>query len=82
MSANPWCLYKTKGDVWKRVASFASLAEAAERIRNLERISVDGLFLEVFIEPDASDDAVCSLFQYSGSDVAYAIRREYGHGLN
>lgn len=68
--------------MWKRVAAFASLAEAAERIRNLERISADGIFLEVNIGPDTTDDAACSLFQYSGSNVAYAIRREHGHGLN
>ena len=69
---------KTPADKdWMPVGTFATVTEAARRIRDLEASDAPGLFLEFYVETEhyGTDEEAFRVFHYTGKRALYGIKR-------
>lgn len=71
-----WRLFVTNPECdWQPIDRFLELAEAADRIREMEGYPATGITLEFYIDPQTSDMEALSHFEHTGQHNRYVILR-------
>jgi hypothetical protein len=72
-----WQLHMTnEAKEWGLVGDFETIGKAVLRIKELEGLSHNGLFLRTYVDPLCSDDEALRDLEYKGEIAAYVIRRK------
>ena len=65
---------------WVEVGTFASVTDAARRIREIEGRDSGGIFLEMHVEIDfGTDEDAFGVLHHTGRRALYGIRRARAH---